>query len=167
MQKIDLLIRSKITGVSQYDQLQRLVSTWKFFNRRVVFTNGCFDLVHLGHIDYLAKASDLGSVLVVGLNTDDSVRRIKGPSRPINNEYARAMVLASMSFVSQVVMFDQDTPYELIRLIVPDVLVKGSDYKPEEIVGYDIVKGNGGQIITIDFLPGYSTTEILGKFLKT
>lgn len=166
IQKIDL-IRSKIIGVSQYDQLQRLLSTWKFFNRRIVFTNGCFDLVHLGHIDYLARASDLGSVLVVGLNTDDSVRRIKGTSRPVNKEYARAMVLASMSFVSQVVLFDQDTPFELIRLIVPDVLVKGSDYKPEEIVGYDIVKDNGGEIITMEFLPGYSTTEILGKFLKT
>jgi len=134
--------------------------------RKVVFTNGCFDLVHQGHIDYLSKARDLGDMLVVGLNTDASVRRLKGPRRPINDEYSRALLLASMVFVDYVVLFDEDTPYELIKAVQPDVLVKGSDYKPEDIVGYDIVTAKGGKVETLDFLPGFSTTAIECKILE-
>ncbi|HAJ99459.1 MAG TPA: D-glycero-beta-D-manno-heptose 1-phosphate adenylyltransferase [Bacteroidales bacterium] len=160
------LIQSKIIGLDQYDNLKRLISTWRLFNKKIVFTNGCFDIIHLGHIDYLAKAAEHGSVLVVGLNTDASIKRIKGPSRPINNVLARSMVLSSLWFVDLVVHFDQDTPYELIKIVQPDFLIKGNDYKPEEIVGYDIVKANNGQVITLDFLEGYSTTGILQKGLQ-
>ncbi len=141
-------------------ELAFLLAYWRFRDYKVVFTNGCFDLIHLGHIDYLAKAADLGDILVVGLNTDASTRRLKGPTRPINDEHARALVLASMSFVTTVVLFDEDTPYNLIKAIQPDILVKGADYKPEEIVGYDIVTAKGGKVVTIDYLPGYSTSLI-------
>ncbi|MFA8451343.1 MAG: D-glycero-beta-D-manno-heptose 1-phosphate adenylyltransferase [Bacteroidales bacterium] len=136
---------------------------WQDQKSKVVFTNGCFDLIHLGHIDYLAKAADLGDVLVLGLNTDASVRRLKGESRPIKDEKSRASILAAMSFVDVVVLFDEDTPYDLISLVQPDVLVKGADYKPEDIVGYDVVKAKGGKVVTIEYLPGYSTTAIEHK----
>ncbi|MBR4803943.1 MAG: D-glycero-beta-D-manno-heptose 1-phosphate adenylyltransferase [Bacteroidales bacterium] len=155
------LIKDKIvTAVQLRDKLHGQPG------RKVVFTNGCFDLVHQGHIDYLSKARDLGDMLVVGLNTDASVRRLKGPRRPINDEYSRALLLASMVFVDYVVLFDEDTPYELIKAVQPDVLVKGSDYKPEDIVGYDIVMAKGGRVATLDFLPGFSTTAIECKILE-
>lgn len=133
---------------------------------RVVFTNGCFDILHRGHVEYLAKAADMGDVLVVGLNTDASVRRLKGDGRPVNNEEARALVLASLSFVDAVVLFDEDTPYELIKAIHPDVLVKGADYKPEEIVGYDIVTSYGGTVVTVPLVEGFSTTKVLSEKLS-
>jgi D-glycero-beta-D-manno-heptose 1-phosphate adenylyltransferase len=143
--------------------LSRLLAFWSFSEKKIVFTNGCFDILHFGHIDYLSTAADIGDVLVVGLNSDTSVRKIKGNNRPINNENARATLLASLTCVTAVVLFDEETPYELIKFIAPDFLVKGSDYKPEEIVGYDILKAKGGEIITIDFLEGYSTTSIINK----
>ena len=143
--------------------LSSLLAVWSFQQKKVVFTNGCFDILHLGHIDYLSKAKDLGDVLIIGLNTDLSVQRLKGESRPVVNEYARAMLLASLHFVDAVVLFDEDTPYELIKVVQPNVLVKGSDYNEEDIVGYDIVKSNGGSIKTIDFLEGYSTSSIIEK----
>ena len=136
--------------------------TWKQ-EGKVVLTNGCFDILHLGHLDYLGKASKLGHKLIVGLNTDTSVKRLKGTNRPVNNEQARAMMLASLAIVDAVVLFEEDTPYELIRRIVPNVLVKGSDYPVEEIVGQDIVLRNGGSVIPIDLLEGYSTTSIIEK----
>ena len=139
------------------------VATLNFLNKKIVFTNGCFDLLHKGHIEYLAKASELGDALIIGLNTDDSIKRIKGSNRPINNEIARANVLASLVFVDGVFFFDEDTPYELIKRVNPDVLVKGADYKEENIVGYDIVKANGGEIKTIDLVDGYSTTNLIDK----
>lgn len=145
------------------EELYNTLKQWQFKGERIVFTNGCFDIVHRGHVEYLAKAASLGTRLVIGLNTDASVRRLKGESRPVNNEYARALLLSSLIFVDKVILFDEDTPLELIRYIQPDILVKGSDYKPESIVGYDIVKGKGGKIITIDFVDGYSTTSILDK----
>ncbi len=141
-------------------ELEQLLAYWRFKDLRIVFTNGCFDLIHLGHIDYLAKAADLGDILVIGLNSDASTRRLKGRTRPINDEHARAMVLASMSFVDTIVLFDEDTPYNLIRTIQPDILVKGADYRPEDIVGFDIVTAKGGKVVTIDYLPGYSTSLI-------
>ena len=144
------------------EELLLKLPTWKR-EGKIVFTNGCFDILHLGHLDYLDKASELGHKLIVGLNTDASVTRLKGASRPVNNEQARAMVLASLAFVDAVVLFKEDTPYELIQRIVPNVLVKGSDYSVEEIVGHDIVLENGGSVIPIDLLEGYSTTSIIEK----
>jgi rfaE bifunctional protein nucleotidyltransferase chain/domain len=133
---------------------------------KVIFTNGCFDILHLGHIEYLAKAANLGDVLVIGINSDLSVHRIKGDSRPINDEHSRSMVIASLKFVTAVVLFDEETPYELIKTIQPDILVKGRDYKIKEIVGHDIVLARGGKVKTIELTPGYSTTEIEQKILK-
>jgi len=142
-------------------KLSTLLEQWRAQGLKIVFTNGCFDLLHRGHVEYLAKASDKGDVLVVGLNTDASVRRLKGEGRPINNEMARATVLASLSCVDAVVLFDEDTPYELIKAVRPDVLVKGADYKVEDIVGYDIVTAYGGKVETVDLVEGYSTTGML------
>ena len=139
---------------------------WKLKEQPVVFTNGCFDILHRGHIEYLAKAASLGKVMVIGVNTDSSVRRIKGESRPVQDEYTRALILASLEFVSAVVLFDEETPYELIKVAQPDILVKGADYKPEEIVGYDIVTQRGGNVVTIQFVEGFSTTSIISKLNK-
>ena len=136
---------------------------WRFFQKKIVFTNGCFDILHRGHIDYLAKASDLGDILIIGLNTDGSVSRIKGNGRPIQDQQSRAMILSALHFVDAVVLFNEDTPYELIKFIKPDFLVKGSDYKPTDIVGYDVVKENNGSIVTIDFLDGFSTSSIIDR----
>ena len=136
---------------------------WKKENKKIVFTNGCFDLVHRGHLDYLAKAAALGDKLIVGLNTDNSVKRLKGNARPIVDEYSRAFLLASLCFIDAVMLFDEDTPYNIIQAIQPDVLVKGADYQTDAIVGADIVKKKGGNIITLDFLPDFSTSSIIEK----
>ncbi|MDD3131302.1 MAG: D-glycero-beta-D-manno-heptose 1-phosphate adenylyltransferase [Bacteroidales bacterium] len=149
------------------DDLGRLVAYWNFKNQKIVFTNGCFDILHRGHIDYLAKAADLGNVLVVGLNADASVSRLKGAGRPVQDQDGRALVLAALRFVSAVVLFDEDTPYQLIKAVQPDVLVKGSDYKTDDIVGADIVKAKGGSVQTIDFLEGYSTSGIIRRLLAS
>lgn len=132
-------------------------------NKKVVFTNGCFDIIHRGHVDYLNKAADLGDLLFVGLNTDASVSKLKGPHRPIQDEQSRLMIMAALECVSAVCLFDEETPLELISEVQPDVLVKGSDYAPENIVGYDIVKAKGGEVLTIDFIDGYSTSGIERK----
>lgn len=139
---------------------------WSFKNQSVVFTNGCFDIIHRGHVEYLAKAASLGTVMVIGVNTDHSVRKIKGKDRPVQDQDTRALVLAAMEFVSAVILFDEDTPYELIKSVQPDILVKGADYKPEDIVGYDIVTGRGGKVVTIPFVEGFSTTSIIQKLSK-
>lgn len=131
--------------------------------KQVVFTNGCFDILHLGHIDYLEKAHSLGDFLVVGLNSDASVCRLKGPERPVNGEYARSRMLAALEFVDAVCVFEEDTPKELIETIGPNVLVKGGDYSIETIVGADFVMQNGGVVKTIDLVDGYSTTGIIEK----
>ena len=162
MKKIEF-ISSKILD---REQLRRACVVWNFKDRKVVFTNGCFDILHLGHIEYLAKAAELGDVLVIGMNSDSSVHRIKGESRPINDEHSRSMVLASLEFVTAVVLFDEETPYELIKTIQPDILVKGKDYKIEEIAGHDIVLAKGGRVETIKLTPGYSTTSIERKILN-
>lgn len=155
-------IKSKIFN-REDETFRHLLSFYKFKGYKLVFTNGCFDLLHLGHIDYLSKAAELGDILIIGLNTDESVRRLKGNNRPIQDEISRAMILASLSFVHAVVYFGEDTPYELIQTVQPDVLVKGADYKPEEIVGYDVVTANDGQIVTLEFIEGYSTSNIEKK----
>ena len=158
------IIRKKIFTYTD-DDYSRMLAIWRFQGKKIVFTNGCFDILHLGHIDYLSSAKELGDLLIIGLNTDESVRRIKGSNRPIQDEIARAFVLASLGFVDAVVFFGEDTPYNLIKTTQPDILVKGADYKPEDIVGYDIVKIKGGEIVTIEFLEGYSTTAIEKKIL--
>jgi len=144
----------------------KIISDWKQNGTKVVFTNGCFDILHLGHLDYLEKSRDLADKLVVGLNTDNSVRQLKGTDRPINNEYARAMMLAAMSFVDLVIAFDEETPLELIKKVKPDILVKGKDYEVENIVGAEFVIGNGGEVKTIEIKEGYSTTDIINKIKK-
>ncbi len=143
------------------------IKEWQKAGLKVVFTNGCFDLIHLGHVDYLEKARLLGGKLVLGLNTDDSVSRFKGPERPLQDQNSRARVLAAMQFVDLVVFFNEDTPLDLISALVPDILVKGSDYLTENIVGADVVKKAGGEVKTIDFVPGYSTTRIVEKIKKS
>jgi len=158
------IINSKI--FKQKESLNYKLAQLRFLDKKIVFTNGCFDILHRGHIEYLAKASDLADVMIIGLNTDSSVSRLKGTNRPLQDEYSRALTLASLSFVDFVVYFDEDTPYELIKYVKPNVLVKGSDYKPEDIVGYDILQEYGGEVKTIDFVPGYSTTNIENKILR-
>lgn len=154
------IVRSKIIN---RNELTPHLSRWRFQSKKIVFTNGCFDLLHLGHIDYLAKAADEGDLLIIGLNSDTSTQLLKGPTRPINGQVQRAMVLAALQFVTAVILFDDSTPLELIRFIQPDILIKGGDYKPEEIVGFDLVKAKNGIVKTIEFLPGYSTTFIEEK----
>jgi len=154
------------TKIYSLEKLRSQLAIWAFLDKKIVFTNGCFDILHLGHIDYLSKAKELGDILVIGLNTDKSVRDIKGKSRPITDEISRATILASLTFVDAIVYFGEETPYDLINFIQPDILVKGSDYKAEDIVGYDIVKAKGGKIKTLDFLPGYSTSAIEDRIKK-
>jgi rfaE bifunctional protein nucleotidyltransferase chain/domain len=139
---------------------------WRAEGQQLVFTNGCFDIVHLGHIDYLEKARSLGSKLVLGLNTDASVSRIKGPLRPVVNEYARSRLMAALAFVDLVVLFDEPTPLELIEAVQPDILVKGDDYTVATIVGADFVLDRGGKVETISLVPGYSTTKLIER-IKT
>jgi rfaE bifunctional protein nucleotidyltransferase chain/domain len=144
-------------------ELVQIREKFKHEGKKVVFTNGCFDIVHRGHVDYLTKAKALGDVLLVGMNTDASVRRLKGTTRPIVCQDDRAFVLAAFRAVDYVCLFDEDTPYELIKAIVPDVLVKGSDWTIDSIVGKDIVETAGGTVHTIDFVPNRSTTDIIKK----
>lgn len=155
--------QSVLNKIVDQNQLKALVSEWHNTKRKIVFTNGCFDLLHLGHIDYLSKAADFGDVLVIGLNSDQSVRNIKGKNRPIQDEYSRARIMAALSFVTAVTIFETDTPYDLICSVKPDILVKGADYKIEEIAGADVVIANGGEVKLIEYLPGYSTSAIEKK----
>jgi len=159
MTKLDVLENKVVT----LDRLMPLISVWRFREQKIVFTNGCFDLLHLGHIDYLARAADLGNKLVIGLNSDRSTSSLKGPGRPITDERSRSRILASLFFVDAVVLFDESTPFDLISRIKPDVLVKGADYTVENIVGSDVVLANGGEVQTIDYIDGYSTTAIERK----
>lgn len=155
--------KDKIYNTSE---LLQKIKEWKAANKRIVFTNGCFDIMHLGHVDYLEKAKGEGDVLIVGLNSDLSTTNIKGPNRPIVDEHSRSRTLAAMEFVDAVVLFDEDTPYNLIKNIMPDILIKGKDYNVENIIGSDIVLKNNGDIITIDLVEGYSTTKIFDKIRK-
>ncbi|MBN8575980.1 MAG: D-glycero-beta-D-manno-heptose 1-phosphate adenylyltransferase [Cyclobacteriaceae bacterium] len=152
--------------IVSWAQAKEQVQAWKKAGAKVVFTNGCFDLVHLGHVDYLEKAHNLGDKLVLGLNSDSSVSRFKGPERPLQDEQSRARVMAALQFVDLVVLFNEDTPLNLISELIPDILVKGSDYLTENIVGADVVKKAGGTVKTIDFVEGYSTTRIVEKIKK-
>lgn len=153
-------IKSKIYTKAQ---LKAVLNVWRLLGKKVVFTNGCFDLLHLGHIDYLSKAADMGDKLVIGLNSDSSASELKGPGRPISDQISRSIMLASFSFVDAVVIFDEPTPIQLIELVRPDILVKGADYSIEQIVGADQVLQYGGEVKTIEYLSGYSTTLIEKK----
>lgn len=148
---------------STEEDFKHTLNVWRFKDQKIVFTNGCFDLIHLGHIDYLAKAADLGNRLVVGLNTDASTSNLKGSSRPITDQQSRSAILAALFFVDAVIFFDEATPLKLIQSIKPDVLVKGADYTVDQIVGADVVLAKGGEVKTIELLPGYSTTSIESK----
>lgn len=151
------------TKILSFTALEGQLEKWRNTNQKIVFTNGCFDLLHFGHVDYLAKARDLGDRLVVGLNTDGSIKRIKGVARPINNEESRAALLAGMTYVDAVVLFDEETPINLVSMVMPDVLVKGGDYSIKEIVGHEIVLNNKGKVCTIDFVEGYSSSVLIEK----
>ena len=149
--------------IKTFDEIEMSVEHWKKNNLKIVFTNGCFDLLHYGHLHYLAAARDLGDRLVVGLNSADSVKRLKGAHRPLNDELTRQHLLAALAFVDAVVVFEEDTPFELIKRIKPQILVKGGDYALHQIVGADIVLENGGQVLSLPFIEGYSTTQLEQK----
>jgi len=153
--------KEKIKSLEELVQLRHT-----FSNQKVVFTNGCFDIIHAGHVLYLEEAKKCGDILILGLNSDSSVKRLKGNSRPINNQTDRAIVLAGLSSVDYVVIFDQDDPYDLISAIQPDVLVKGGDWKIEQIIGSDIVKRRGGEVLSLSFIEGKSTTKIIDKVVS-
>jgi rfaE bifunctional protein nucleotidyltransferase chain/domain len=158
--KLSHLHQSKIKSLAD---LSKYIYRWKFFGKKIVFTNGCFDILHAGHIESLSLASAFGDILIVGLNSDDSVKRLKGDHRPIQNENNRATLLASLYMVDAVVLFEEDTPLELIKTILPDVLVKGGDYTPESVVGAQEVVANGGSVEIIPLVPGLSTTNLESK----
>lgn len=164
-QEVRDLISNEDHGISHKILSLEEVTNFRKDNasKKIVFTNGCFDILHVGHKRYLQKAATLGDILVVGVNSDASVKRLKGPTRPVNNEEDRAEMLSALGFIDYIVIFDEDTPYELIKKIQPDVLVKGGDYKPEEVVGRDIVEARGGKLELISFVEGKSTTNIIQK----
>ncbi|WP_300752340.1 D-glycero-beta-D-manno-heptose 1-phosphate adenylyltransferase [uncultured Brachyspira sp.] len=139
--------------------LNNVLSEYRKANKKIVFTNGCFDILHRGHVEYLQKARELGDLLVLGLNSDNSVKRLKGNDRPINNETDRAIVLSALECINYISIFDEDTPLELIKIVKPDILVKGGDYKIEDVVGREFAK----ETVLIDFVDGYSTTNIIKK----
>jgi len=170
MNTIDILKNKIYTQESFHHLLGRL----RYFKKKIVFTNGCFDILHLGHVDYLSNASDAGDFFVVGLNSDASVKTLKkGDNRPLQDEHSRAMVIAALGFVDAVILFNEETPYELIKFLQPDILVKGADYDAEEkdpkskkyIVGSDVVRAKNGEVKTIEFVPNYSTSAIEKKIL--
>ena len=148
--------------IKSREALAKTVQRLKEEGKKIVFTNGCFDILHLGHVKYLEKAAEFGDVLIVGVNSDDSVRRLKGPDRPVNPEYDRAYLLAALDAVDFVTIFDEDTPYELIKIVQPDILVKGGDYRGKEVVGSDIAK----EVRLVDFVEGRSTTKTIEKIHK-
>lgn len=135
-------------------------------NKKLVFTNGCFDILHRGHVEYLNEARNLGDYLLIGVNSDASVKKIKGPNRPINNEDDRAYLLDNLKSVDYVIVFEEDTPYNLIKEIIPDLLVKGGDWKEDDIIGSDVVKENGGEVKSLNFVENYSTTSVIEKINK-
>ena len=149
------------------EQAVEQANAWRTAGEAIVFTNGCFDIVHLGHIDYLEKARNLGQRMILGLNTDASVSRIKGPLRPVVNEYARARLMAALAFVDAVTLFDEPTPLALIEAVRPDILVKGDDYSISTIVGADFVLDNGGRVETVALVPGYSTTSLIARIKES
>lgn len=152
-----------VDKIQSWAEVARRTRAARSENKQVVFTNGCFDILHVGHVRYLQQARNLGDLLVVGLNSDRSVKALKGESRPIVPEGERAEVLAALAAVDLVALFDEDTPLELIRTVIPDILVKGGDYREEDIVGRDVVLENGGRVQVIAFVPGASSTNVIDR----
>ncbi len=152
--------------IKSLEELKRLCQEWKASGQRIVFTNGCFDILHPGHVRYLEQAAALGDRLVVGVNSDRSVTRLKGPSRPVMDQASRAELLAALVFVNAVVIFDEDTPYRLIQELMPHVLVKGGDWPEDKIVGADIVKVSGGMVKSIPYVEGFATTSLISRILE-
>jgi D-glycero-beta-D-manno-heptose 1-phosphate adenylyltransferase len=163
MRKADLIIESKILSLP--DAVRR-VNQWRVLSRTIAFTNGIFDILHRGHIYSLSQAAKEADFLIVGLNSDSSTKQLKGPSRPVNDQQARAIVLASLLMVDMVVIFDEETPLELIKSLMPDVLVKGGDYTEEQVAGAKEVKANGGRVVLNPIVEGFSTTSIIEKMKK-
>ena len=153
---------NSIGHIKTFDQISSIVGTLKNKNKKIIFTNGCFDILHIGHIKYLEEAKSFGDILILGLNSDKSIKKLKGENRPINNQNDRAYVLASLEVVDYLVVFNEDTPFELISLIKPDVLVKGADYEGKEVIGQDIVK----ELMLVKFIDGKSTTNIIKRIQK-
>jgi rfaE bifunctional protein nucleotidyltransferase chain/domain len=163
MGELDYIRHQKILSLTQIEEKVNFRKHTKHFSTKIIFTNGCFDVLHLGHIEYLAKAKEYGDFLIVGLNSDESVRKLKGETRPINDELSRATILASLSFIDAVVIFNEETPEKLIKTIRPDILVKGGDYTEENIVGSEFVRSYDGDVKIIDLVDGYSSTNIINK----
>ena len=157
------LEKTLLSKISDLPKLKVSITNWKNEGKKVVFTNGVFDLLHIGHITYMAKAAELGDKLVIGLNSDSSVKRIKGEDRPVNDQNSRAALLAALFFVDAIVVFEEDTPINVITTLMPDILVKGADYSIENIVGAKEVIADGGEVKTINFVEGYSSTSIIQK----
>lgn len=149
--------------VLTFSDLKSVVGRYRSENRKIVFTNGCFDLLHIGHVTYLEEAKKLADILIVGVNSDSSVAKLKGPSRPLQNENDRARILAALKAVDHTVIFSEETPLELIKAVKPDVLVKGGDWKIEQIVGSDFVMSYGGAVQSLNFVAGKSTTALIEK----
>ena len=145
------------------EELKARIESWKANGEKIVFTNGCFDILHRGHVEVLVKTADLGDKLIIGLNSDSSIKKLKKENRPIVDEKSRALLLAAFSFVDAIVLFSEQTPINLIAEIKPDILAKGGDYEIQEIVGHNIVQGNGGEVITIPLTEGFSSTNIIDK----
>jgi rfaE bifunctional protein nucleotidyltransferase chain/domain len=157
-------IKSKIYSLSD---LKILSDKWKEDGEKTVFTNGCFDLLHRGHVEVLANTADLGDRLIIGLNSDSSIKDLKGENKPIIDETSRAILLASLQFVDAIVFFTEETPHKLIETLIPDVLTKGGDYKVKEIAGHEVVLENGGEVILIPFIDGFSSTNIVEKIKQS
>ena len=151
---------------NNWDEAKKQVDDWKLSGQKIVFTNGCFDILHRGHVEYLTEAKACGDKLITALNSDSSVRSLKGEARPIQSQEDRAVILDALESVDLVVIFDQETPAKIIKSLLPDVLVKGGDYTPETIVGADIVTENGGEVKVIPFRSGQSTSGIIEKIIK-
>ena len=152
--------------IKRIKDLKKTVENLKRKGKKIVFTNGCFDILHIGHINYLRKAKAKGDILIIGLNSDDSVKKIKGKGRPLTSQNERAEILAALEFVDFVTIFEEETPLNLIKEIKPDVLVKGGDWKKEEVVGSDFVESYGGKTFVVSFLKGKSTTQIINQIKK-
>ena len=154
------------TKIHIREELIKQVARWRFLGKTISFTNGCFDILHAGHISSLSEAAREGDILIVGLNTDASTKRLKGDERPVNNENSRALLLASLAIVDAVTLFDEDTPYELITALMPDVIVKGGDYTLDQMIGAKEVIANGGRVVINPIVEGFSTTGIIEKIRK-
>ncbi|MGY8988716.1 MAG: D-glycero-beta-D-manno-heptose 1-phosphate adenylyltransferase [Flavobacteriales bacterium] len=157
-------IKSKIYSLSD---LKIQSDKWKENGEKIVFTNGCFDLVHRGHIEVLANTADLGDRLIIGLNSDSSIKNLKGENRPIINETSRSILLSSLQFVDAIVFFSDETPLNLIKTLIPDILAKGGDYKVTDIAGNEVVLENGGEVILVPFIDGFSSTNIIEKIKES